>query len=184
MNPKYLGVLAAALMLVSATAFASTGSAFAYEKSHAISQVNDCGNGEAPTNIGCQNTDSQIQGDENVASLASQQSFPGEGVVPPDEIGCPDDTVWDITVVEDEPTADVFPLGIVICLFEGLGEQDAFAIPPGDPSDIVEISVTTGLLDDNGECPGRPQLAEVTSGIPPEPLEMGSTLCVVENLEV
>jgi hypothetical protein len=115
MNAKYPTIAALAAVMLVGSVFVTTGSAFAYEKSHAISQVNDCGNGEAPTNIGCQNTGSQIQGDENVASLASQQSFRGEEVVPPDEVGCPDDTVWDITVVEDEPTADVFPLGTVIC---------------------------------------------------------------------
>ena len=101
-----------------------------YEKSHAVAQMNYCGNGEEPLNVWCQNTASQIQGDENVAALASQQSFPGEEVVPPDEVGCPEDTVWDITIVEEgdpgEPTT--LPVGTVICLIQGLGEQDAFII--------------------------------------------------------
>ena len=33
-------------------------------------------NGELPLNVGCQNIDSQIQGDENVVSLAADQVFP------------------------------------------------------------------------------------------------------------
>ena len=86
MNAKYLAVVAAlAVMLVAATAFA-TDNAFAdkkrhhdkkggYEKSQAVSLVNDCGNGEAPLNVGCQNTASQIQGDENSAALASEEAF-------------------------------------------------------------------------------------------------------------
>ena len=67
-------------MLIGVTALA-TDDAFAdkkkksYEKSQAVSQVNYCGNGELPLNIGCQNTASQIQGDENAASLASEQEF-------------------------------------------------------------------------------------------------------------
>jgi hypothetical protein len=47
-----------------------------YEKSQAVSQVNDCGNGFIPTTIGYQNTASQIQGDENVVTLTADQIFP------------------------------------------------------------------------------------------------------------
>jgi hypothetical protein len=84
MNTKYMVVVAAmAIMLIGATALA-TDDAFAdkkkksYEKSHAVSQVNDCGNGELPLNIRCQNTASQIQGDDNEAALASEQAFSEE----------------------------------------------------------------------------------------------------------
>jgi len=83
MNTKYMVIVAAmAVMLVGATAFA-TDSAFADKKKHygksqnqAISQANACGNGELPLNVGCQNIDSQIQGDENVVSQAAEQAFP------------------------------------------------------------------------------------------------------------
>ena len=79
MNSKYMLVVAAmAVMLIGATALA-TEDAFAgkkkYEKSQAVAQTNDCGNGELPLNIGCQNTASQIQGDENTAALSSSQQF-------------------------------------------------------------------------------------------------------------
>ena len=75
-------IAAMAVMLIGATAFA-TDSAFAgghkhkksYEKSQAISQVNECGNGFMAENVGCQNTASQIQGDENGVSSASAQEF-------------------------------------------------------------------------------------------------------------
>ncbi|MGB7632547.1 MAG: hypothetical protein WBL68_02380, partial [Nitrososphaeraceae archaeon] len=77
MNTKYTVVIAVmAVMLIGATAFATSESAFAgghghkksYEKSQAVSQVNGCGNGSMPYNVGCQNTASQIQGDENGVS--------------------------------------------------------------------------------------------------------------------
>jgi hypothetical protein len=78
MNTKYMFIVAAmAVMLVGATALASED-AFATKKrenNQAVSQVNDCGNGELPLNVACQNTASQIQGDENAASLASEQAF-------------------------------------------------------------------------------------------------------------
>jgi hypothetical protein len=70
-------IAVAAVMLVAATTeMAITGYAFAYNRNQATSAANDCGNGQVPTNIGCQNTDSQIQGDENSVALTSQQTFP------------------------------------------------------------------------------------------------------------
>jgi hypothetical protein len=84
MNTTYTVIVAAmAVMLIGATALV-TDDAFAdkkkksYEKSQAVSQVNDCGNGFYPYNIGCQNTASQIQGDDNSAALASEQAFEEE----------------------------------------------------------------------------------------------------------
>jgi len=76
-------IAAMAVMLIGATALSTSESAFAggnghkksYEKNQAVSQANACGNGVMPYDIGCQNTASQIQGDENAASLASEQSF-------------------------------------------------------------------------------------------------------------
>jgi hypothetical protein len=80
MNTKYMFVVAAmAVMLIGTTAFA-TYSAFAdgkkkYGKSQAISQVNECGNGVMPKDVRCQNTASQIQGDENILTTAADQTF-------------------------------------------------------------------------------------------------------------
>jgi hypothetical protein len=56
-------------------------SAFAtkYHKNQALSQANACGNGELSLNVGCQNIDSQIQGDENEVALAGTQTFPSIG---------------------------------------------------------------------------------------------------------
>ena len=86
MNTKYMVIIATmAVMLVGATTLATSESAFAggghghkksYEKSQATSQVNECGNGFYPLNVGCQNTASQIQGDENEVALAANQAFP------------------------------------------------------------------------------------------------------------
>jgi hypothetical protein len=97
MSTKYLVVVAAlAAMLIAATALA-TDSAFAdkkrksHEKNQAVTQVNDCGNGErqngdmvdttpAPEpgaiNVFCQNLASQIQGDYNTPTLAGEQPNP------------------------------------------------------------------------------------------------------------
>jgi hypothetical protein len=77
MNTKYMFIVAAAMvaMLVGATALATSESAFASDENQAVSQANACGNGELPLNVGCQNINSQIQGDENAVSLAADQIF-------------------------------------------------------------------------------------------------------------
>jgi hypothetical protein len=81
MNNKSLNiavVAAVAVMLVATTAVA-TEDAFAGKKkykSQASSQANACGNGKLPINVGCQNVDSQIQGDENTVAQAANQAFP------------------------------------------------------------------------------------------------------------
>lgn len=96
MNTKNLVIVAAiATVLVGATAIATADSVFAGKKreySQATSQANACGNGEAKfdrgtgtdtllkipigaMNVGCQNTDSQIQGDENGVGITAQQTF-------------------------------------------------------------------------------------------------------------
>ena len=80
MNTTYMFIVAAmAVMLIGATALA-TQDAFAdgkkkySSKSQALSQVNDCGNGDAPTFVFCNNEASQIQGKENSAALTSLQA--------------------------------------------------------------------------------------------------------------
>jgi hypothetical protein len=78
MNSKYLVIVAAmTAILIGATALATTDSAFAggKEKNQATSQANACGNGEVSINVGCQNSGSQVQGDENGVAITAQQTF-------------------------------------------------------------------------------------------------------------
>jgi hypothetical protein len=77
MNAKYFARAAITVMLIGATALSTTDNAFAgkkkYEKSQAASQVNECGNGELPLNVFCQNLLSQIQGDGNAVNVIGVQ---------------------------------------------------------------------------------------------------------------
>jgi hypothetical protein len=71
-------VAAMAVMLIGATAVA-TDSAFAdgkkkYGKNQATSQVNACGNDKLPMYVFCQNTGSQVQGEDNSVALSGAQS--------------------------------------------------------------------------------------------------------------
>jgi hypothetical protein len=75
---EYQVTAAMAAMLVAATALA-TDDAFAdkkkrsYTKSQAVSQANDCGNGDIPVDVFCQNLASQIQGDGNAVTIEGEQ---------------------------------------------------------------------------------------------------------------
>jgi hypothetical protein len=77
MNTKYMFVVAVmAVMLVGATAVV-TEDAFAdkkkYGKNQAISQANACGNDKLPMYVFCQNTGSQVQGEDNSVALSGVQ---------------------------------------------------------------------------------------------------------------
>ena len=78
MNTKYMFIVAAmAVMLVGATALA-TDNAFAdgkkkYGKNQAIGQTNACGNDKLPMYVFCQNTGSQVQGEDNAVALSGVQ---------------------------------------------------------------------------------------------------------------
>jgi hypothetical protein len=80
MNTKYMFVVAAmTVMLIGATALATTD-AFAdgkkkYGKNQVTSQANACGTDKLPMYVFCQNTNSQVQGDNNRVATASAQSF-------------------------------------------------------------------------------------------------------------
>ena len=78
MNFKYIAMVAVIAATLVGTTAITADSAFAtkYDKNQAISQANACGNGELPLNVGCQNVDSQVQGDENSVALAADQVFP------------------------------------------------------------------------------------------------------------
>ena len=82
-----IAILAAVtVMLVAASAMAAAQDTLAAKKreyTQAESQANDCGNSKLPLNIGCQNAGSQIQGDENAVSLATEQRFPSHEVPSP-----------------------------------------------------------------------------------------------------
>ena len=78
-NIAIVAVAAVAAMLI-ATSAISVEDAFAggkkkKEYNQATSQTNACGNDLMPLNVGCQNTGSQVQGDENGVALVGQQTF-------------------------------------------------------------------------------------------------------------
>jgi hypothetical protein len=182
MKTRNIAIVAVAAMLLATTAISSSTSynAFAYKKNQATSQANACGSDFIPINVGCQNTDSQIQGDENSVALAAQQAFPEverekdhqrdhQRPFPPPDFGCPRNTVWDLTL--DEQFGDL-PAGTVICSFNGLGEQ---TVQIGDTEETLMVIIE----EPNGGQPCSPFFeAHASSGQPPNELEIGDRVCV------
>lgn len=73
MKYAVIAAFGSAVILVVSISLISPDSVFAdgYEKSQAVSQVNECGNYWFPVNIICSNLNSQIQGDENDVTMVT-----------------------------------------------------------------------------------------------------------------
>ena len=144
----------------------------AIEQAQSSSQDAQCVSGDI-TALSCNNLGLQLQrnGDDDNGK---------EPPVPPGEKGCPEDTVWDVTVREDPETDERgVPNGTVVCLTEDRpGNQDAYIIDEnGQP--IPTQANPNQPTPNEPNCQGNnQQLAQVTSGVPPQPAEMGDLLCI------
>jgi hypothetical protein len=97
--------------------------------------------------------------------------------VPPPSVGCPDGTVWDITI-RQQAEGEPLTVGTVICLIQGLGNHPAFVIPTqGTPFTSDVNTNQPNVANCNGGQDNGQQVAQVTSGNPPNPLGMDSFLC-------
>jgi hypothetical protein len=76
MNLKHVTVVATlAVMFVAAITLLTPGNEFAYKKSQAVSQINNCGSSASAGNVWCQNTASQIQDrDDSTAPAGAPDS--------------------------------------------------------------------------------------------------------------
>jgi hypothetical protein len=79
-HTSVIAIVPLAAMLVASTVLATADNAFAdkekktsYEKTQTTYQANDCGNGDTPIDVFCQNLDSQIQGDGNAIAIILEQ---------------------------------------------------------------------------------------------------------------
>jgi hypothetical protein len=111
-NKRTLAVAAVVAMLVATTviSIATTAEdAFADKRHQAKSETSRCGNGSMPTNIGCQNIDSQTQGDGNVVALRALQTFPQNN--PPIANAGPDREVPELSAVALDGSGSFDPDG-------------------------------------------------------------------------
>lgn len=76
-------VVATMLLVTVEISMTATENVFAYEKNQANAQANACGNGQVPTNTGCENIGSQIQGDGNAVAMAALHTFADVAQEPP-----------------------------------------------------------------------------------------------------
>jgi hypothetical protein len=122
-----IAVMASAMLLAAAlVSMPTTESAFAarHGRNQATAQANDCGNGDFPTNIGCQNTASQIQGDKNTVALAAQQTFPEE-VTPSPGVEVCEECLASLTAFPGVAVDLAIDLGLALPI--GVTDADAIA---------------------------------------------------------
>ena len=98
-NKRTLSIVSAlGIMLLAATVLSvgtNTENVFAYKKSQASTGTNECGNGDEPFNILCQNLLSQIQGDGNALNIIGLQTGGGEkSISPPGRVPDTCDECW------------------------------------------------------------------------------------------
>ena len=168
-KPNFVALMIVATVLLATAGLTMTtsGNAFAYSSNQAKSDINECGNGFVPTNVGCQNIDSQIQGDENSVAITAQQTFPAvvrEEPTPPMETceGC-----FDPLSVEQraafETSIPTFTEGRAdtieeLCmLLEGLTEEQQLILIENIVTALINLSepVEEETIVDIAECLAR-----------------------------
>ena len=167
-----------AVLLVSVGLYGSNVGSI-YAQSNSLGQS---GNSEAEQTISQSQASAQdsqcVSGDItalscNNLSLQLQRNGDDDGKKPPVPPGdrCPTDYVWDVTTTED----GTVPEGTVICLTQGLGNHPATVVEEGKEPYVTNVNTNQPDVA-NCNAPGQ-QRAEVTSGDPPTPLEMGDPVC-------
>ncbi len=136
----------------------------AIEQSQASQQDSQCVSGDI-TALSCNNLGIQVQSNGDKDGGEKPPVPPGDK--------CPNDYVWDVTTTE----GGTVPEGTVICLTQGLGNHPATVVEPNEEPYVTDVNANQPNEDPNCNGQGQ-QSAEVTSGTPPTPLEMGDPLCV------
>lgn len=137
----------------------------------------------------CLNDANMVQ-DSDGASIASapinaapsQAIDIGVGIVPPPEVGCPDDYVWDLTLDQPIPISIfLLPEGTVLCSFsEELNVREDVVI---SGTGEVPYPIIITQPETSGICPADGySAATASSGNPPLPLEIGDPVCVTPGI--
>ncbi len=94
--------------------------AIEYDKTQVTSEINECGNGEFPLSVLCQNSDSEVQGNENAINIIGHQtSINGQSigsvlkvtkiVLCPEDVVCPTPSDFTLSVSGNNPSPSLFP---------------------------------------------------------------------------
>ncbi len=134
------------------------------EQAQSSAQDSQCVSGDI-TALSCNNLGIQVQSNGDKDGGEKPPVPPGDK--------CPNDYVWDVTTTE----GGTVPEGTVICLTQGLGNHPATVVEPNEEPYVTDVNANQPNEDPNCNGQGQ-QSAEVTSGTPPTPLEMGDPLCV------
>ena len=146
----------------------------AIEQAQSSSQDAQCVSGDI-TALSCNNLGLQVQrnGDDDNGNGGEHPPNP------PGEEGCPNPYLWDVTVRE-EAEQDGVPVDTVICMQQGLGNHPADVVLPNGESFRTDVNANQPNAA-NCNAPEQ-QRAQVTSGNPPNPLDMDDFLCVTVDV--
>lgn len=123
-----------------------------YESTQVVTQPQECGSGESPLNILCQNIESEIEGDKNAANTGGLQAggniprqdiFLGfliitKHVICPEGFTCPQPQAFTINVAGNNPNPSSFPgsaTGTTVSLEPGT--YQVTEIRPDTPEGLV-----------------------------------------------
>ncbi len=119
-----------------------------------------------------------VLNDANACREQGQQVTPP---TPPPEVGCPDNTLYNVILRENLNDGTTIPEGTILCLPKKLGDQTA-TISTETPVDSItsfEVVVANPNLD---PCPESPipgfSPAKVDSGDPGNPIGQHGTVCI------
>jgi hypothetical protein len=94
--------------------------AIEYDKTQVTSEINECGNGQFPLSVLCQNSDSEVQGNGNAINIIGHQtSINGQSigsvlkvtkiVLCPEDVVCPTPSDFTLSVSGNNPSPSLFP---------------------------------------------------------------------------
>ena len=123
-----------------------------------------------------------VLNDANACREQGQQvTPPGPPPTPPPEVGCPENTLYNVILKEDLKDGTTIPKDTILCLPKKLGDQTATVSTetPVDSITSFDVVVANPNLD---PCPESPtpgfSLAKVDSGNPGNPIGQDGTVCI------
>jgi hypothetical protein len=126
-----------------------------YDKSQVSSEINDCGNGQFPLSVLCQNLNAEVQGNENAVNVIGHQTSSMNGqstgsvlkvtkiVLCPEGIACPTPSDFTLSVSGNNPSPGSFPgsaEGTFVRLDPGM-----YSVSEKSPSNPPELTLNTSF---------------------------------------
>lgn len=126
-----------------------------YDKTQVTSEINDCGNGQFPLSVLCQNLDAEVQGNENAVNVIGHQTSSINGqptgsvlkvtkiVLCPEDVVCPTPSDFTLLVSGNNPSPSSFlgsAQGTLVRLDPGM-----YSVNERSPSNPLGLTLKTSF---------------------------------------